>query len=153
MTFTDTKFLSAAEKKNVLKQWTAFIKGGFKWDQFHKALYNHLIQHCSFIAHYNRLGFWEYYFASGQEPLRHFLKMFGQPPYLSAEMGMDYWYTDREYGDLSRAMVEVFKPLYPSFLAILNHTGPVMVATYPLTDDLKAKLEQAGSLPGQIPLL
>ena len=152
-TFINTKLFSASEQEKILKQWTSFIKGGFKWKQFHKALYNYLHCYCHFIAHYSRRGFWCYYFDSGQEPLREFLRMFGEPPYLAAEMGVSWWYIDPEQRDISHAMVEVFEPLYPNFLAILDQAKPVMVATYPLTADLQAKLEQASQTPVQIPLI
>ena len=51
---TDTKFMTADQKRVVLKQWEIFLRGGLKAGDFNKALYDHLIQHCSFIAHYNR---------------------------------------------------------------------------------------------------
>ncbi len=44
--------MSAAQKTTVLRAWIRFLKSGLRFDQFTKALYDHLIQHCSFIAHY-----------------------------------------------------------------------------------------------------
>ena len=50
--FRDVQFMSAAQKTTVLRAWIRFLKSGLRFDQFTKALYDHLIQHCSFIAHY-----------------------------------------------------------------------------------------------------
>ncbi len=54
--FTDARFLTAHQKRNVFRAWIRFVRSGFDLGSFTKALYNHLIQHCSFIAHYNRGG-------------------------------------------------------------------------------------------------
>ena len=53
----DSKFMSAAEKSKVLKHWEMFLSSGLEKDKFTKALYEHLINHCSFIAHYDIHGF------------------------------------------------------------------------------------------------
>jgi len=71
----DTKFMSAAEKSKVLKNWEAFLKSGLEKDKFTQVLYNHLTQHCSFIAHCDIHGFYATYFESGDDTL-HFLSQF-----------------------------------------------------------------------------
>ena len=117
----DTRFMNAAEKERVLKQWERFLKGGLKWEQFNKGLYNHLIMHCSFIAHYNRAGFYSTYFESG-DGIAAFLGQFdksnaesnGIPR--SVEYGMTYW-VDDEYGDLNMAMIETATKYIPGLLA------------------------------------
>lgn len=63
MQFTDSQFMSAAQKARVLKQWQRFVKGGFKPSGFTKDLYSHLSVHYSFIAHYDRGGFYAARFA------------------------------------------------------------------------------------------
>ena len=116
----DTKFMSAAEKEQALKQWERFLKGGLKWEQFSKALYNHLIQHCSFIAHYDRAGFYATYFESGDD-IAAFLGQFdertaglnGIPR--SVEYGMDYWATG-DYADINMAMIETATKYIPELL-------------------------------------
>ena len=60
-TMTDTKFLSAEGKKNILKQWKTFIKSGFNPGRFTETIYNHLHLHCGYIAHLNRSGFYYTY--------------------------------------------------------------------------------------------
>ncbi|OPY60584.1 MAG: hypothetical protein A4E57_04420 [Syntrophorhabdaceae bacterium PtaU1.Bin034] len=50
----ETKFMDATEKRRMLGQWEKFVKGGFPYHLFTDAVYNHLILHCGFIAHYNR---------------------------------------------------------------------------------------------------
>src|SRR5258708_25657910 len=63
--FRDVRFMSAAQKTTILRAWVRFMKSGLQFEQFTKGLYNHLIQHCSFIAHYNRAGFYSCYFEAG----------------------------------------------------------------------------------------
>ena len=104
----DTKFMSASEKQRVLKQWERFLKGGLNLEQFDKALYSHLIQHCSFIAHYDRAGFYSEYFESG-DTIKQFLSQFddrfGIPA--SVEYGMTYWLTREDYYDINCEMVRI----------------------------------------------
>ena len=57
----DSEFMNANEKRKVLTQWERFIKGGFSFHLFTDNLYQHLILHCGFIAHYNRSGFYATY--------------------------------------------------------------------------------------------
>jgi len=112
----DTKFMSAQEKEKVLRDWEAFLKSGCKKERFTKALYHHLMQHCSFIAHYDIHGFYSTYFESGDDTA-HFLSQFdsrkaqlgygGKYVPLSIEYGMTYWATDEDYGDINQAMIEV----------------------------------------------
>jgi hypothetical protein len=60
--FNDVPFMSALDKEKVLKAFKRFVKSGFAWTSFSKALYEHLYLHCGFIAHYDRNGFWDYHF-------------------------------------------------------------------------------------------
>jgi hypothetical protein len=66
--FIDEPFMSAKEKEVVLNAWTRFLKNGCKFQDFTDALYRHLTLHCSFIAHYDRLGFYEFYFGIQEVP-------------------------------------------------------------------------------------
>lgn len=113
----DTKFMTAAEKQRVLKQWERFLKSGLKWEQFDKALYHHLMQHCSFIAHYDRAGFYSTYFESG-DTIKQFLSQFddraGIPA--SVEYGMTYWILDEGYGDINCEMVRIAGKYIPGLL-------------------------------------
>ncbi len=105
--------MSAKEKDLVLKDWEAFLRSGLQQEYFTKRLYDHLIQHCSFIAHYNREGFYDTYFTNGDDKTR-FLSQFdkskaafpGGPPN-SIEYGMGYWATAPDYRDINLAMIEV----------------------------------------------
>jgi hypothetical protein len=105
---TDTKFMSAKEKDQVLRAWQRFLKGGCKFSQFTKALYSHLTQHCSFIAHYNRNGFWYDYFYN--EPVREkFFTQFDRDlGCISIEYGGDYWLKSEAYADLNNKMVDSY---------------------------------------------
>ena len=104
----DSKFMSAAEKSKVLKHWEMFLRCGLEKDKFTKALYHHLIQHCSFIAHYDIHGFYATYFERGDDTI-HFLSQFdtrrGIPR--SIEYGMTYWITDEEYYDINSEMCRI----------------------------------------------
>lgn len=110
---TDARYMSAAEKGKVLKQWDAFLKGGMADKLFTEALYHHLIQHCSFIAHYDRRGFYGYYFTRGDMRKR-FLSQFDPANGgRSVEIGMTYW-LDGEYADINRAMIETAGAYIPA---------------------------------------
>jgi len=62
--FTDTEYLSADDKRKILKQWVMFCASGFSHDKFTDRLYEHLILHCGFIAHYDIDGFYCEYFGA-----------------------------------------------------------------------------------------
>ena len=104
----DSKFMSAAEKTKLLKHWEMFLRGGLEKRYFTEALYKHLINHCSFIAHYDIHGFYATYFESGDDTL-HFLSQFdtrqGIPR--SIEYGMTYWLTDEDYYDVNTEMCRI----------------------------------------------
>ena len=110
----DVQFMSAAEKRKVLKQWELFLKSGLSRENFTRVLYNHLINHCSFIAHYDIHGFYSTYFDEGEDTVR-FLSQFdnrnGIPK--SVEYGGTYWYTDSDYQDLNSAMCRVVSKYIP----------------------------------------
>src|SRR5579862_5379428 len=103
--FCDERFMSAHDKEIVLRDWIRFLKHGCKFQQFTKALYEHLTLHCSFIAHYNRLGFHEFYFGEISASTTRFLDQFDPAqPGMSAEMGMGYWLNGPTGADLNHAM-------------------------------------------------
>ena len=117
MKMKSAKFMSADEKDKVLKDWTRFIESDFSQARFTKALYNHLIQHCSFIAHYNQQGFYGTYFEGPEDTLK-FMKQFDREQgCVSVEYGMTYWLNNEDYRDINTAMVEAFEPykaeIYP----------------------------------------
>lgn len=70
--FTDSKWLSADEKRKILKQWAGFVKNGFPETSFTSSIYEHLHLHCGYIAHYNKHGFYgEYWGAYARDLHRH----------------------------------------------------------------------------------
>ena len=104
--FTGTKFMTAQEKKRVLQAWESFLKSGCRPESFTKALYHHLMQNCMFIAHYDRGGFYETYFANGEDTA-HFLTQFDRSKgCVSVEYGMDIWLRG-DYADINNAMVDL----------------------------------------------
>ncbi len=111
--FQDTRYMSKVQKTKVLTAWVRFLKGGLQFSQFTEALYDHLIQHCSFIAHYSRAGFYSHYFEDGDSTAL-FLSQFDlRGPRLSVEYGGRYWLTG-DHKDLNRAMIEEAKEFIPS---------------------------------------
>ena len=104
----DSKFMPVAEKRKVLKQWEKFLESGCARDKFTKSLYNHLIMHCSFIAHYDIHGFYDTYFVEGDDTV-HFLSQFDDRQRMprSIELGMTGWLTDEEYYDINSEMVRI----------------------------------------------
>ncbi len=114
-TFTDAPFMPAADKRRVLTQWRHFLQTLARhfndkdrsFRAFSDALYRHLIQHCSFIAHYSRSGFFAHYFDRGDDAIR-FLRQFdpqANPDGLSVEYGKSWWLAG-EYADINEAMRE-----------------------------------------------
>jgi len=111
--FQDTQYMSAVQKTKVLTAWIRFLKGGLQFNQFTKALYEHLIQHCSFIAHCSRSGFYGHYFEDGDATALFLSQFDARGPCLSVEYGSRYWLTG-EYEDLNRAMILEAKEFVPS---------------------------------------
>jgi hypothetical protein len=104
--FEDVPFMTAQEKRKVLKQWQWFLDSGFHISKFTQALYDHLIQHCSFIAHFDRRGFYATYFMHPSDTQR-FLDQFDVDKGCeSVEYGGGSWATRSDYYDINGAMVE-----------------------------------------------
>lgn len=107
--------MSAAQKATILRAWIRFLKSGLRFDQFTKALYDHLIQHCSFIAHYNRAEFYNHYFEAG-DSTAFFLSQFdSRGRCLSVEYGGCHWLSG-DYEDVNRAMIAEGEAFIPSLL-------------------------------------
>lgn len=104
--FTDARFMSAAGKRRVLTDWARFLKSGFAEGRFTKALYEHLHLHCSFIAHFDRAGFFAFYFTDPSATQR-FLDQFDKTKGChSVEYGDAQWIGDDDYRDINVAMVD-----------------------------------------------
>src|SRR5438132_10215397 len=71
----DSEFMSAREKLLVQKAWVRFLKNGLREEDFSDRLYKYLINHCGFIAHYSRAGYYTTYFENGEDTTR-FLSQF-----------------------------------------------------------------------------
>src|SRR6267378_2376737 len=109
--FADERFMSAVEKELTLNAWKTFLKHGCKLEHFTERLYYHLTQHCSFIAHYDRYGFYDVYFRIPNTQAFRFLDQFDPgKPGISAEYGDIWWLNSPTGCDLSRAMRQVAAP-------------------------------------------
>lgn len=106
ISFADERFMSSQEKEKVFQAWKRFLKNGCAKAQFTELLYHHLSQHCSFIAHYDRHGFYDFYFGQITAKLVRFFDQFDpQLPGISAEYGATHWLSEFNTGaDLNRAM-------------------------------------------------
>jgi hypothetical protein len=120
MQFKDVQFLSAAEKEKVFRAWKRFLDSGLKEGSFTDALYKHLSLHCSFIAHYNRNGFWGTYFADPEDSFKFFQQFDKDKEYKSWEYGWNFLDSE-EYNDINKAMCNEFetrkKSMYARFKA------------------------------------
>ena len=122
----DSEFMTAKEKAQVLKAWESFLRNhlepdsgenvlterGYlptnKFRRFTKALYEHLHQHCSFIAHYDRAGFFAEYFVNPEDTIR-FLGQFDRDHGCgSVEYGGADWWLKGDCADINNAMTDVF---------------------------------------------
>ena len=112
--FSDGEFMSARQKELVLKAWVRFLKHGLRFADFTKRLYDHLILHCSFIAHFDRGGFYRTYFESGEETARFLSQFDNRGECRSVEYGGGWMQGD--YADLNRAMVEEAAPYIPALI-------------------------------------
>lgn len=113
--FRNVQFMSAAQKTTTLRAWVRFLKSGLQFEHFTKALYNHLIQHCSFIAHYNRAGFYSHYFEAGDSTARFLSQFDSRGPCSSVEYGRGHWLSG-DYQDINRAMIAEGEVFIPSLL-------------------------------------
>ncbi|MCL5670989.1 MAG: hypothetical protein M1423_06815 [Acidobacteria bacterium] len=114
--FRDAEFMTAREKELALKAWVRFLKNGLRFGDFRRRLYDHLHLHCQFIAHYNRLGFYQTYFERGEDALRFLSQFDGRGECRSVEYGMTIW-REGDYGDLAKAMIEETAPYIPNLVA------------------------------------
>jgi len=140
--FRDSEFLSAREKWLVLRHWVRFLKHGLRFADFTRRLYEHLHLHCSFIAHYDRAGFYATYFERGEDAMR-FLSQFDQRGEgRSVEYGGTWWLSG-EYADLNQAMVvsSSINALLCWLLDLLRVTAQLLAA---LNLKALAKLEAIG---------
>jgi len=118
--FKDVRFMTADEKRRVWRQWTRFLKSGFDARHFMKSLYHHLIQHCSFIAHYNLGGFYAVYFEDPSATQR-FLDQFDRSKgCMSVEYGYAGWINDEDYRDINCAMVDAATEMLPALRRMLR---------------------------------
>ena len=108
--FSEAKFMPVSTKQQVYRAWLRFLKGGLVKSLFTKLLYQHLTQHCSFIAHFDLHGFYNVYFADPDGTLK-FLRQFDPEGSLrSVEYGDTHWIDSLEYGDINAAMCEAVRP-------------------------------------------
>jgi hypothetical protein len=114
--FRDVEFMSAREKQLLLNAWVRFLKNGLRFEDFSDRLYRHLTLHCSFIAHYNRAGFYQTYFENGEDSAR-FLAQFDKSGEChSVEYGASWW-LNGDHEDINGAMIEEASRYIPGLLA------------------------------------
>jgi len=112
--FRDVEYMSAREKVLVLKAWVRFLKNGLRWEDFADRLYKHLINHCGFIAHYSRAGYYATYFENGEETKRLLSQFDKRGECRSVEYGGSWF--DGLYEDLRKAMVEEASGYIPALM-------------------------------------
>ncbi len=116
-TMKDTEFMTGKEKMRVLHDWESFLKNGCDRVHFTKALYHHLEQHCSFIAHYDINGFYETYFEEPDDTVT-FLTQFDRSKGLrSCEIGLDYWVNYPDMNDINNAMCDIAGKYIPALVS------------------------------------
>ncbi|MDG6906729.1 MAG: hypothetical protein JRN20_13190 [Nitrososphaerota archaeon] len=117
----DAEFMSAKQKRIVLKQWERFVENRFSFKDFTKVLYSHLSLHCQFIAHFDRAGFYGTYFDAPEDTMR-FLHQFDSDfGFESIEYGMTVWITNNaEYGDVNTAMCQILNTYKTDLYAELS---------------------------------
>ena len=120
--FRDAEFLIAREKALVLKAWVRFLKNGLREEDFSDRLYTHLINHCSFIAHYNRAGFYAEYFERGEDTAQFLSQFDARGECRSVEYGWTLW-LQGDYADLNQAMIDEGTKYIPSLMEKARQSG------------------------------
>jgi len=120
--FSDEKWMSARLKETVLHDWRRFIRNGFRAEDFTEAIYRHLISHAAFIAHYDRLTFWETYFDHDFGHFARFINQFGGD-LRSAELGLTDWTDSHTGADLNDALVTEMRLFFEVFIAVLEESA------------------------------
>jgi hypothetical protein len=120
--FCDGQFMSAREKALVLKAWLRFLKNGLRFEDFTKRLYEHLHLHCSFIAHYNRAGFYAEYFERGEDTAQFLSQFDGRGEGRSVEYGWAWW-LQGDYADLNQTMIDEGTKYIPSLMEKARQSG------------------------------
>ena len=120
--FKDVKFLTADEKRKIIKAWDRFLKNGCRQEDFTERLYHHLMQHCSFIAHYDRAGFYGTYFTEGEDQVRFLSQFDNRGPLKSVEYRGTWWISgpNGDYEDINRAMIDVATAYIPGLIEKAN---------------------------------
>jgi hypothetical protein len=113
-TFTDGRFMTAAEKEQVLADWKRFITGDFRGTFFTKRLYYHLHQNCGFIAHYDLHGFYQTFFVEPKDTIGFLTTLRRQLAERSS------WPSTTEYHDVHRAFLAVLEPALETLLTDLR---------------------------------
>jgi len=113
--FRDAEYMSAREKALVQKAWVRFLKNGLRGEDFSDRLYAHLINYSSFIAHYDRAGFYATYFENGEDTMRFLAQFDKRGECRSVEYGASWW-LNGDYEDLNRAMIEEASRCIPALL-------------------------------------
>jgi len=78
-------------------------------------LYKHLINHCSFIAHYNRAGFYATYFEKGEDTTRFLSQFDKRGECRSVEYGGPWW-LHGDYEDVNGAMIDEASRFIPALM-------------------------------------
>jgi hypothetical protein len=113
--FSDAQFMSAREKALVQKAWVRFLKNGLREEDFSDRLYTHLMLHCSFIAHYDRVGFYATYFENGADTKRFLAQFDKRGESHSVEYGGSWW-LNGDFEDVNRAMIEEASMYIPTLM-------------------------------------
>jgi len=128
--FKDVQFMTASDKQLVLRDWERFVKN-ICFKNFTERLYHFLTLHASFIAHYNRAGFYSVYFEQPEDTVR-FLGQFDfKKGCQSVEYGGTHWVNSPDYADINGAMVEVAAPYLKAIYArcsVTEHDRDLTIA-------------------------
>lgn len=118
MNFEDGKLMPGIEKRIVYRDWERFVVSRFAFKLFTDKLYKHLIYHCAFIAHYNKVGFFSYYFMEDNQRKIAFIEQFVSGR--SVEYGDMTWLTGDDYRDINTAMMELMQKYSDKLKSELN---------------------------------
>lgn len=88
--FSDSSFATAKDKALAVKGFLRFVESGFSGAKFTDRVYKFLHVHLSFIAHFDRAGFFTMYFTS-EDGLAEFVEDFLDAVPRYAQLDADRW--------------------------------------------------------------
>ena len=126
----DSVLLPLAEKRQVLTDWSNFLRNDFKEEALTDLLYRHLVYRCLYNPRLTREDLWHYYFSADTGRLKRFLNQFGGDHSHAEGGSIEYWMSQTSpSADVNAAMRRQMEQLYPALIYELDIISQEMYQT------------------------